>query len=367
MKRRLRFIILLAVPVAGLLSSYAAMPGTPAQTENQRSFNNVPDPDTPMELQKIWLRFHEDNLCKKVDAVFLFHGNKMQVWATFEDEKYFAKLLKLLKPLQKSYQITLYKTYPNAYQKIKDIRTAPPSLWENSKLSKYFHNSFSPSSVTVYQRLPSYSLNSGSADYFRQNSSMSGMEISPANSTSSWAYRQRLAMFAQDTLEYAGKIKQYSENLLPLVQVTFDPAANRELRRRSLAICKTHARELQKYAKKLHDNLSIALPMASGKDAQRESDDRGTVANETPPELAALLVGETKDLSNGVYRFIFPTNHSVTLVDLANPPLMRKLEKMRENITRFRNIVNESSIVKAAENEKIGKLHSFSRSNSAAF
>ncbi len=171
------------------------------------------------------------------------------------------------------------------------------------------------------------------------------MEIRSKSPTSSWVYSQRLVMFARETIEYARKIKQYSDNLVPLAQVAFDPAAKKELRRRALAICKKHAKELQKYTEKLNDNLSKALPMASGQNTRAESIDKEIPANGSPFALAALLAGESKDLSNGVYRLIFPTDHSVTLEDLKNPPLIRSLEKIQVILARFRGIANESSIV----------------------
>jgi hypothetical protein len=344
-KIKFRLIILLSMLFSGIPFGYAAAPGIPVQTEDAHSFKNVPDPDTPIELQKTWLRFHEDNLCEKVDAVFLFHENEMQVWTIYKDKKNYMKLVKLLQPLQKSYRITLYKMYLKADNKTEDIRIPPASLWENSKLSGYFRSSFLPPPVTVDQRMPSYSLSPGSQSYYRQSSPMLNMEIRSTNPTSSWVYRQRLVMFARETIEYARKIIQYSDNLVPLAQVAFDPAAKKELRRRALAICKKHAKKLQKYTEKLNDNLSKALPMASGKNTRAESIDKEIPANGSPFALAALLAGESKDLSNGVYRLIFPTDYSVTLEDLKNPPLIRSLEKMQGILARFRSIVGKASIV----------------------
>ena len=345
MKIKVRLIILISILVSGLSFGHAAEPGIPVQTENAHSFKNVPDPDTPIELQKTWLRFHEDNLCEKVDAVFLFHENEMQVWTIYKDKKNYMKLVKLLQPLQKSYRIELYKMYLKADNETEDIRIPPASLWENSKLSGYFRNSFLPPPVVVDQRMPSYSLTQGPQSYYGQSSPMLNMEIRSKSPTSSWVYSQRLVMFARETIEYARKIKQYSDNLVPLAQVAFDPAAKKELRRRALAICKKHAKELQKYTEKLNDNLSKALPMASGQNNRAESIDKEIPANGSPFALAALLAGESKDLSNGVYRLIFPTDHSVTLEDLKNPPLIRSLEKIQVILARFRGIANESSIV----------------------
>jgi hypothetical protein len=58
-------------------------------------------------------------------------------------------------------------------------------------------------------------------------------------------------MFARETLEYAGKIKKYSANLFPLAKYAYDTPAESDLKRRAIAICKKHVKELQKYTKKL--------------------------------------------------------------------------------------------------------------------
>ena len=300
MKIRLGLAILLSIFVAALSFGYAAAPGIIVQTEDEHSIKNVPDPDTPIELQKTWLRFHEDNLCEKIDAVFLFHENKMQVWTIYKDKKNYMKLVKLLQPLQKSYQITLYKISLKADKTTEGIRTPPASLWENSKLSGYFRSSFLPPPVTVDQRMPSYSLTQGPQSYYGQSSPMLNMEIRSKSPTSSWVYSQRLVMFARETIEYARKIKQYSDNLVPLAQVAFDPAAKKELRRRALAICKKHAKELQKYTEKLNDNLSIALPMASGQPWQLPAREDSYSSDGSPSEDGVPLF--TEDVCSGPSR-----------------------------------------------------------------
>jgi hypothetical protein len=340
--RRYFLLLLFFASVFGISSGHSAGFKTVDLEDNQYSPQSIPNHDTPPALQEAWLQFHQHNLCQKVDAVFEFPERKMEVWVNSQEEKDRGILLRLLKPLQKSYQIGFHTTQSAIQIGSADIKTPPPSFWENSELTSRLRDSFLSGTgifdqnPQLYPTGPAYS--SDMMD--DQSLPMSAPDIFPASrSSSTILYQRRLLMFARNTLEYGWKIKRYVTDLPSLAYVAYDPAEAPELRHQALAVCRQHAQELQKYEEKLNKNLLMALPTISGKQPEESPLEKSMVAKASPFDIAVLLTKEAQGLSTAVLQFMYPQNKTVTLADLQNPPIIQSLATIQRITAEFRNSV----------------------------
>lgn len=336
-KCRLFLLFLFFGVVLGISYGYSVVLGTNDLGANQSIHRNTPNHDTPLELQAAWLQFHQQNLCQKVDAIFIFTKGKMEVWVNSKNDKNYGELLTLLKPLQNTYRIDLHKTLPATHKESADIRTPPPSFWWNSKLTGYLHDSFLRNTGVFHQSLqfhPAVETSASTMDEQR----FPRFAPDPFSSSPTQPrimYEQRLLMFARDTLKYSSKIKRYAADLPLIAHVAFDPTVTPELRRQALAVCREHAKKLQKYENKLNKNLLIALPAISGKQPAANPLKKSQIRKASPFDISLLLVKEAQGLSNTVYRFMYPQNYTVTLTDLRNPPIIQSLATIQQITAEF--------------------------------
>jgi len=315
------------------------MLGTNVSHGGQYLDQNAPNRDTPIELQKAWLRFHEEDLCQKIDAAFVFSKRKMEVWVNVKDEKDYKKFLTMLKPLQHSYQIDLHTVHSTIQENSSDITTPPPSFLENSELLRNLRHPFLPYTHTsIYSQglLFPYSNR-------LMPSTMYGMSSPPPTYEQRILqnmYEQSLLTLARDTLEYNRRIRLYGAHLPSLSRTAFGLTTTPDLRRLALAVCREHAKKLQKYEDKLANNLSMTLPKASRKRHETTPNEESLTTGLSSFEIAVLLARETQSISNNVYRFIYPEDHTVTLADLRNPSLIQSLETVQRITAEFRNTIN---------------------------
>jgi len=276
---------------------------------------NAPSRDTPTKLREVWLRFHEDNLCQQVDAAFVFHKSKMDVQVNVEGDQSYKKLFEMLEPLRNSYQIELHAVRTPLDKEPSNINYPPPSFWVNSKLLQYLRDSFiQDTGVFDKKWLP--------------------VAAPPL------MLKGRLLMFAEDTLDYSRKMERYAAHLPALVRTAFDPTATPDLRNRALAICRTHARKLEKYAKKLNGNLSMALPKASQKARQNSRPEEPIIAEMSPIDSAVQLANEAQGIALHVHGFIYSQHLTVGLADLRNPSVLQSLKKVQKKAAEFRNAIS---------------------------
>ena len=153
-------------------------------------------------------------------------------------------------------------------------------------------------------------------------------------------FGQRLLMFAQDTLNYDRKMSRYAANLPALARVAFDPEETPALSLRALTVCREHAQRLQKYEKKLKNNLSMALPGTSRTGRKTTPIEQTTITKATAFDFAVLLAREIQDLSNSVYEFMYPDNQTVTLADLRDPSLIQSLETIQRDTAEFLSFIH---------------------------
>jgi hypothetical protein len=338
-KHRFFLLFLFFALVSGISSGHSAVSGSNALMNERYSYQNAPNRETPPKLQEVWLRFHEDDLCQKVDAAFVFSGKRMDVWVNVNNKKDYRKLFRLLEPLQNSYKIETHNVRLATQREADDIRTPPPSFLVNSELIEYFRDSFlRDTGVFNQELLPNSTMPAPSITYEQRFRMFDENRLS-TKPEASIMYEQRLLLFAKNTLAYNEKIKRYATDLASLARVAFDPAEVPELRRRALVVCREHAQQLQKYEEKLIHNLSITLPKASQKQHETTPLEKSIMTKASPPDIASLLAGEAQGLSDRVYRFIYPQNHTVTVSDLRNSPLIQSLETIQKITAEFRNLI----------------------------
>jgi len=170
------------------------------------------------------------------------------------------------------------------------------------------------------------------------------------------ALRARLYAYARSVLENSRVMRQYTEDLRELLGVALEPAFGADLRRRAALVCREHAKDLAKSVAELREDVSHAFPepkKEKGKQEEKEKKEKGRGSDKsadkggntnkagedtagikkTAPVPPSALVAKTeeaagraRELASRVYRFIYPTGHTVSLDDLRNPGLVAALE-----------------------------------------
>ncbi len=286
------------------------------------SVANTPAADTPLRLREVWLRFHRDNLCEKVDAAFLFHKSEMEVLVNIENGKNNRKLFEILEPLHDSYQIKLHTVRLQTERELIDIRNAPPSFWLNSKLTEYLRDDFLRDAAVIDR----------------------GLQTHSTDWTTDWTptlmFRQRILLFARDTLDYNRKVRLFAAHLPLLARAAFDPQYTPDLSNQALDVCRAHAKKLEKYIKKLYGNLTKALPNAPEKSNEAPPSEAPIMTAESAVHIAIRLDNEAQNLFHLVYRFIYPQTHTVELDDLLNPSLLQSLKALRKTTVEFQRSID---------------------------
>jgi len=315
---RTSLLFLLSFLLLGVSFVPLGMPSSNVASVNAYSVANTPDRETPPKLREVWLRFHKDNLCEKVDAGFVFHRGKMEVLVNIGNGKSNGKFFDILEPLHSSSQIKLHTVRLQTEQELIDIRNTPPSFWLNSRLTEYLRDSFlRDTSITNF-----------------------GLQSDSTGWTSSIMFGQRMLMFARDTLDYNRKIRLYAAHLPLLALAAFDPQIAPALRNQALDVCRAHVKKLEKYTKKLNGNLARALPKTTNKSSKTTQSEDPSKTDQSSIDIALRLTDEADDLSRLVYRFIYPQSHTVELADLLNPTLLQSLQTLRQTTAEFQNSID---------------------------
>ncbi len=270
--------------------------------------------DTPEALIRVWLRFHETNLCQGMDAVFVFNQSGMEAWIRVEDRKSYEKLERILEPLHGIFQIVLYATHPEEDEDSDSNWEPPSSLWENYELRSSLGDPF----ARARERM----------DLGNQRDII----VFPADEI----LRQRLLVYADEVLERNHKIKQYASDLPSLAHVSTDPAFASELRLKAAQVCKAHAKNLEKELDKLGKNLKYAFPRSRGDDTS-PAQEQFRNAGESFVEMAERIALEAQDVTYRVDGFIHPTKHTVDLSELRRPSLLEAIERLEEMVSDFQN------------------------------
>jgi hypothetical protein len=270
--------------------------------------------DAPEALSRVWLRFHETDLCQGMDAVFVFNKSGMEAWIRIEDRKSYEKLERILEPLHEVFQIVLYVTNPEEDEDSDSYWEPPSSLWENNELRSSLGDPF----ARAKERM----------DLANQRN----LIVFPADEI----LRQRLLVYADEVLERNRKIKRYASNLPSLAHLSTDPAFESELRLKAAEVCKAHARNLEKELNKLGKSLKYAFPRSRDDDVPAEQKQPGK-AGKSLVEMAEQIALESRDVTYRVDGFIHPKNHTVDLNELRRPGLLEAIERLEEMVSDFQN------------------------------
>jgi hypothetical protein len=309
----------------GLLLAFAGAPhlkGAGEGCTGDACFNTgkAPPPvSTPQPLWDAWLRFHEAQWCEGLDTIFVFHVNGMEVWCRIEDEKAYDRFSELIKPLRSEFQIALYPTRPMHEKKAPDEKGPPPSLWNNSELRAYLQDPFSRSPVSGAETPRPPSLHSPDSDFM---------------------FKQRLMMFADQTLDWERKLDRYAGDLPALCEAAFAAEMPQRVRPRAAAACLAHLQQVDKYAERLSENMAEALPKA-GKKASDSSEGSKPEQPPASPLAASFLIADAAhNIAGRIERFIYPTHYTVGLSDLREPSLLEELKRLRNLVAAFQRLLN---------------------------
>jgi len=286
-----------------------------AASEGSEPLDGVPGRDTPGELTEAWLRFHEAGLCQGVDAVFTFTKDGMSVRGLIEDERSAQKFGEMLTPLRRSYKIELtlakppLELKPEDREEAGDDRSDPPaSLWENYELRSFFGDPVA-----------------------RAREGEGFEEGAQFNLPPSALLKQRLLIYAEQTLALSRKMERFAKDLPVLTRAALDPGMAPALRLQAKTVCLAHLQYLERAIGKLNGNLEAAFPRPPKK--ERPAQPGGPALSlKTPVDYADYISGLARDAAQRVYRFIHPEpdHYSVSLDELRRPGLLDSFKTLQK-------------------------------------
>jgi hypothetical protein len=294
----------------------------------------MPNRDTPPRLVEAWLDFHRQELCRDMDAVFAFDGHGMEIWCRSEENRTYRKLQKIIEPLRNSHKVELYLTRvpKNSKENEKILwTTIPPSLAENRELRSYMRVA-GPGSQP---RIVTFTDVDGNMHTYVLPDSPA---ITAANAAAADnVLRSRLSAWGNSVLRNNRIMRQYAVDIPELIRTAFEPAFDAALRGRARDICRKHAKDLVKSIRDLNKNLSRAFPKPSAKTAgnKKETKKEVPVFLTVVMEQADGIAAGTKVLSGRIFRFIYPTQHTVDLDDLKRPGLLASLDALETEAGDF--------------------------------
>ena len=296
----------------------------------------MPNRDTPPKLVEAWLEFHREKLCRDLDAVFAFDGFGMEIWCRSEENRSFRKLQQIIAPLRDSHSIDLYVTRP---PKEKDAGEGvwddlPPSLVENRELQIYLRprawtNASAPRVITVITD------EEGNTQVRVLTPGFSDGALLSVN-TSDRILLSRLYAYARSIMKNNLIMLQHAADMPELIRTAQESAFGIPLRRRAREICREHAKDLVKSVESLHKDLSHAFPKAKdGKPRKSEKKKASTGSSSAFIERSEAVAASARMLASRVHRFIYPTEHTVSLDDLRQPELIASLEVFEAEMRDF--------------------------------
>jgi hypothetical protein len=294
-------------------------------TDSADSSGNVPNRNTPQKLQEAWLQFHEKDLCQEVDAIFDFSGSGMEVHGRFESDKGLQKFERLFESLKRSFPVELHLTRAESEKKEKEEEeeNPPPSLWQNLELrANLGENIESIGGQTVEERLQRTG--------------------SPMPDYSSPLMKQRVKIFAEQTLNLNKRMRQYASDLEALAAVAYDRGRSHDVQSKALVVCTKHAQSLDRQIVKLTASLVLAFPLSEKKKRVSLVEDPAISGIKDPMGKAAQLSAAVQKVSQRVHQFIYPEGYTVKLDDLRHPSLLQALDVLRGLVLDFKKSLGQS-------------------------
>ncbi|MBN2337358.1 MAG: hypothetical protein JXP48_02360 [Acidobacteria bacterium] len=277
----------------------------------------MPDRDTHGKLVEAWLRFHRDELCQKLDAVFVFGGEGVEIWCVVESQKHYERLRRLLVPLEGAFRVDVYPTQPSKVPG-KKMEDPPPSLCENRELRAFLEDPF-----------------------LRFERSLEDLGIRGSIFPPDELMKRRLLAYAEQLLGWNERVRRYGSDLPELVAVASDPARPGHLRRMAAGVCRAHARELEKVVRKMKKELTYAIPDPSDGREPPGGSEVGVGAGD-PGEGAEQVARAAGEVFRGVKRFLHPERHTVDVNDLHRPGLLESVEALEGAVKRLGKLLDET-------------------------
>ena len=301
----------------------------------------MPDRDTPPKLVEAWLEFHREKLCRDLDAVFAFDGPGMEIWCRSEENRSFRKLQRIIEPLRNSQRVDLYVTRPPQEKEDDEgvWSDLPPSLVENRELQTYLRprawpNAPAPRVITV--------VTDGEENTQVQVFAPGFPDGAPLSvNTSDRILLSRLYVYARSIMKDNWIMSQYAADIPELIRTAQESAFEMALRRHAREVCREHVKDLAKSVGGLRKDLSHAFPKAGDKKTRESGKKKESTVPSSPPtpsafiERAEAVAANARVLSSRVHRFIYPTEHTVSLDDLRQPGLTASLEALEADIRDF--------------------------------
>ncbi len=276
-----------------------------------------PGRDTPRKVVEAWLRFHDEELCQGIDAVFAFNASGREVHGFFDDRSLYGKFVTLLQPLRNSYKIDLHldRRQEEKTPDEKKDKDPPPSLWQNYELRSFLGDAAARTRERV--------------DYDEDSS----LYLPPPSDM----LKERLMIYAEQVLGWNRKIEGYAKHLPALIRVARDPALPSGLRARAGGVVMAHVRNMNRLAARLRATLEPAFPRA-------EKPVRTNVPGEsTPPpkdivDQADRVSEYAQTVSQRVSQFIYPEHYTVALDELRRPSLLESLKTLQQMDSEFQKV-----------------------------
>jgi len=299
----------------------------------------MPNRDTPQRLVEAWLDFHQKELCRNLDAVFAFDGSGMEIWCRSEENSDYRKLSKIVEQLLSSHDVELYTTRPPKDDGENDAlpwATIPPSLAENRELRLHLR----PFAELV--DVPRVSVITY-VDEAGQTHTYTEVLPSPPGTAAANAIAadrvliSRLIIWVKLVTRNNRIMRQYAADIPELINTAFEPAFSATLRRRAMDICRKHAKDLVKSIRDLNENISNAFPKPSAKTMKKikEAKKEPGKPSSVVIEMANIIAADARDLSGRIYRFIYPSQHTVDIDELQKPGLLVSLDALESETRNF--------------------------------
>ena len=279
-------------------------------------YDDVPQKDTPRSLQEAWLRFHEKELCQDVDAAFVFVDGGVQIWSRITSDKSNLKFQELFAPLASLHAVKLYANRAREENEGDGGDNPPPSLWQNSELRANLGDR--AAQLSVYKE--------------------DQITINPAPPDP--LLKQRLLIFAEQTLNRNRKMEHYALDLFALARLADDSDIAPDIRSKAVAICSAHAKSLEKNIGKLASDLEQAIPRSEK--AEKRSvrpGDAGRALN----EAAERIYKSAQAVAARIHRFIYPEYYTVELRELRDPSLFKSMRTLELMVLDFQKTLSRSS------------------------
>jgi hypothetical protein len=278
---------------------------------------NLPRSDVPRALREVWLAYHQSGWCQGLDCVFLFRPDGMEIWCAVEDERSYSRLTEMTRALQSAFKVEIYPTRRPKGKPEKEERMPPPSLWHNEELRSYLGASLGRKGPGA---LP---------------------PVETAEAETDMTLKQRVLGFAEQVLEWAERLRRYAADLPLLAWAAADAEAPADLKPQCADVCRKHARELGRNARRLQDNLAHAIPRAA-RTAKPARERRFQSEIGPPGRQAEQLAADAAEISRRVYGFVYPEEHTVELGDLREPGLLLALEDLGDAAAWFQSAILQS-------------------------